>query len=91
MAIIEAVITNPVGLYATPASKLVEAVGVFESSITITYESKTINMKSVMGVLSLGIPHKANVTIQVDGSDEMAAKNHIIELLKKLEISDNIR
>ena len=39
-----------------------------------------------MGVLSLGIPHKAKVEIVVEGEDEDAAMEMIAEKIKSLEI-----
>ena len=49
-------ITNPVGLYASPATELVDAVKLYKSHVTLNYNEKSVNMKSLMGVLSLGIP-----------------------------------
>ena len=55
---INATIIDPVGLYATPATKLVDTMKLFKSDIKLIYSSKTVNLKSLMGVLSLGIPTK---------------------------------
>ena len=71
-------ITNPVGLYASPATELVDAVKL--------YNEKSVNMKSLMGVLSLGIPHKAKIEIVVEGEDEGTAMDMIVEKIKSLEI-----
>lgn len=88
---IDAIVTSPVGLYATSATKLVEAVKIYESKISITYEGKTLNMKSVMGVLSLGIPEKAKIQITIEGRDEKAARGDILGLLEQLEIGRETR
>ena len=74
-------ITNPVGLYASPATELVDAVKLYKSHVTLNY-----NEKSVMGVLSLGIPHKAKIEIVVEGEDEGTAMDMIVEKIKSLEI-----
>ena len=73
-------ITNPVGLYASPATELVDAVKLYKSHVTLNYNEKSVNMKSLMGVLSLGIPHKAQIGIVVDGEDEEAAMAKVEEL-----------
>ena len=73
-------ITNPVGLYASPATELVDAVKLYKSHVTLNYNEKSVNMKSLMGVLSLGIPHKAQIEIVVDGEDEEAAMAKVEEL-----------
>ena len=74
-------ITNPVGLYASPATELVDAVKLYKSHVTLNYNEKSVNMKSLMGVLSLGIPHKAKVKIVVEGEDEDAAMSSIEKYL----------
>ena len=81
-------ITNPVGLYASPATELVDAVKLYKSHVTLNYNEKSVNMKSLMGVLSLGIPHKAKIEIVVEGEDEDegTAMDMIVEKIKSLEI-----
>lgn len=79
-------ITNPVGLYASPATELVDAVKLYKSHVTLNYNEKSVNMKSLMGVLSLGIPHKAQIEIVVDGEDEEAVVEILTEKMKSLEI-----
>lgn len=81
-------VTDPVGLYASPATELVDAMKVFNSDITITYQSKSINLKSLMGVLSLGIPSKAIIEIEAEGDDEEAVIQKAVDVIKKLGISD---
>lgn len=41
-------ITNPVGLYASPATELVDAVKLYKSHVTLNYNEKSVNMKSLM-------------------------------------------
>lgn len=79
-------ITNPVGLYASPATELVDALKLYKSHVTLNYGDKSVNMKSLMGVLSLGIPHKAQIGIVVDGEDEEAVIEILTEKIKSLEI-----
>lgn len=78
-------ITNPVGLYASPATELVDAVKLYKSHVTLNYNEKSVNMKSLMGVLSLEF-HKAKIEIVVEGEDEGTAMDMIVEKIKSLEI-----
>lgn len=80
-------VTDPVGLYATPATELVDRMKAFNSDIKLVYASKTVNMKSLMGVLSLGIPTKANIEIIAEGEDEDAVIKKVTELMKELNIT----
>lgn len=81
------VVTDPVGLYATPTTELVNVVKQFQSHVTLRYENKEVNLKSMMGVLSLGIPTRAQLEIIVDGGDEERAMREIKEKLNELGIA----
>ncbi|WP_249662425.1 HPr family phosphocarrier protein, partial [Lysinibacillus fusiformis] len=48
-------ITSPEGIHARPAALLVTAVNPFESDIQLTYKGKSVNLMSIMGVMSLGV------------------------------------
>lgn len=76
------VVVNPVGLHARPATVAVNAASKFKCDVTITYNDKTMNMKSIMGVMSLGIPTEAEIVIRCDGDDEDNALNTILDILK---------
>lgn len=82
------VVTNPVGLYATPATELVNTVKPFHCVVSLEYANKSVNLKSMMGVLSLGIPTNAKLTIVADGEDENQAIREIEEKMKELKIID---
>lgn len=81
------IVTDPVGLYATPTTELVNAVKQFHSDVTLRYGNKEVNLKSMMGVLSLGIPTKAKLEITVSGGDENQAIETIKEKINELDIS----
>ncbi|MFP4924271.1 HPr family phosphocarrier protein, partial [Staphylococcus pseudintermedius] len=42
-----------------------------------------VNLKSIMGVMSLGVGKDAEITIYADGSDEKSAIDAITEVLSK--------
>ncbi|WP_096201718.1 phosphocarrier protein HPr [Bacillus sp. FJAT-45350] len=66
-------ITADSGLHARPATVLVQSISNFESEVTIEYKGKAVNLKSIMGVMSLGVPSGAEVIITADGADEVEA------------------
>ncbi|RHS94973.1 HPr family phosphocarrier protein [Erysipelatoclostridium sp. AM42-17] len=80
------IVTDPVGLYATPATELVDTMKTFSSDIQLEYESKSVNMKSLMGVLSLGIPCKATIKVEASGDDEEAVIESVIKKMTELSI-----
>lgn len=71
------------GIHARPATMLVQAASKFDSEIHLEYKEKKVNLKSIMGVMSLGIGQGADITIFADGSDEEDALNTLEEALKK--------
>lgn len=76
-------ITAETGIHARPATILVQTASKFSSDITLTYNGKSVNLKSIMGVMSLGVGQNADVTISADGDDEAEAIAAIAETMAK--------
>lgn len=76
-------ITDATGVHARPATVLVNKAGNFSSDVTVDYNGKSMNLKSIMGVMSLGIPKDAEITIKAEGSDEQEAIDAIYEVIKQ--------
>jgi len=74
----EIVITNETGLHARPASAFVNEAGKYESDVEIAFGEKTVNAKSIMGVMSLGISQDSKIVIKTNGEDEEEALNSLI-------------
>src|SRR5690625_6061644 len=74
-------ITADTGVHARPATLLVNTAGQFESEVELIYNGKTVNLKSIMGVMSLGIPKGAEIELHVSGSDEDNALKGIEEVI----------
>ena len=55
------------GIHARPATLLVQAASKFTSDVTLSYQGKDVNLKSIMGVMSLGVGQGADVTIKKIG------------------------
>jgi len=68
------------GLHARPASEICKAAGKFYSKVELTYKSKTINLKSILLLLSLAIPMGSDIEIRVDGADEEEAMEKIHQI-----------
>ena len=77
------IITNKTGLHARPAAQFVKKAGNFDSKIEIIFESKEVNAKSIMGVMSLGIGKGNEITVRAEGED---AEEAVIELVDFIEI-----
>jgi 6-phospho-beta-glucosidase len=55
------------------ASTFVNEAGKYESDVEITFGEKTVNAKSIMGLMSLGISQDSKITIRTKGEDEEEA------------------
>lgn len=71
------------GIHARPATLLVQTASKFEADIQLEYKGKKVNLKSIMGVMSLGVGQGADITITADGGDEANALSSLEELMKK--------
>ena len=63
-------IKTKTGLHARPAALLVNTVAKAKSKVTIEKKGQEANLKSLLGLLSLGVEENDTVTIKVDGKDE---------------------
>ncbi|QNQ80749.1 phosphocarrier protein HPr [Lactobacillus sp. PV034] len=71
------------GIHARPATLLVQTASKFNSDINLEYNGKTVNLKSIMGVMSLGVGQGADVTVTADGDDAKEAIEAIADTMKK--------
>ena len=81
-------VVDPVGLHARPATVAVNAASKFKSEINVAFKGREVNMKSIMGVMSLGVPTKATVTIVAEGDDEEDVVASIAKVIKEQKVSE---
>ena len=81
----EVIVKNSTGLHARPATLLVKKASAFKSDISLEYNGKKANVKSLIGVLSLGVSKDANVKVIASGYDEALAAEEIAKLIENLE------
>ncbi len=80
----EFLITNEQGIHARPATKLVQLANEFDSDLFLHYNGKTVDLKSIMGVLSLGVTRGSTITVRATGADMNEALIEISKFLKQL-------
>ena len=81
----EVVVNNGTGLHARPATLLVKKASSFKSDVSIEFNGKKANVKSLIGVLSLGVTKGAKITVTASGDDEALAAEEIVKLIETLE------
>lgn len=77
----EVTIINKLGLHARASAKFVSLAARFQSQIEVTKEGKTINGKSIMGVMMLGAGMGSHLTLNIEGPDEEAMSQALLELI----------
>ena len=81
----EVVVKNGSGLHARPATLLVKKASGFKSDVSIEYNGKKANVKSLIGVLSLAVTKDATIKVVASGDDEALAVEEIVKLVENLE------
>ncbi len=77
------VVKSTVGLHASLAAKIVHAASKYSVDINLHYHNKTIDVKSILGLMSLAIPSGENVVIEADGDQAPQAIADIASILSK--------
>lgn len=76
----EYTIVDEAGLHARPASLLVQTATKFTNEIFIEFNGKRLTLKSIMAVMSLGVPQGGVIAIDVDGDNPI----EVFESLEKI-------
>ena len=74
-------IINKLGLHARASAKFVSTTMRFQSQIEVTCQSKTVNGKSIMGVMMLAASQGSTLTLDIDGPDEIDMQEALIALI----------
>ncbi|MBK6733286.1 MAG: HPr family phosphocarrier protein [bacterium] len=75
--------SDPVGFHLRAAGRIVKLTKSFASEVTIRYEGRVANAKSIMGLASLAAEFDTLVQVEANGPDEaaaLAALCHLIEV-----------
>ena len=74
-------IINKLGLHARASAKFVSTAARFQSRIDVIKGSQTINGKSIMGVMMLAASKGSEITLEIDGPDEMEMEQALVNLI----------
>lgn len=74
-------IENKTGIHARPASLFVQTASKFKSKVQIKAKGKTVDAKSILMIMSMGLVKGTEVTISADGADEADAVKTLKELI----------
>lgn len=74
-------IINRLGLHARASAKFVSTAAKFQSHIDVIKDSQTVNGKSIMGVMMLAANKGSELTLEIEGPDEVAMNEALIQLI----------
>lgn len=74
-------IINRLGLHARAATRLVNCASEFEAEVLLKKAARSVNGKSIMGVLTLAAATGTELTIETQGDDEQLAMDAVIRLI----------
>lgn len=78
----EVEIRNRLGLHARAAARFVHAANSFRSRVTLTRGVRTMDGKSILGILLLAASHGTRLTLAAEGEDEQGAVEALAALVE---------
>ena len=77
-----ATVSDPVGFHLRAAGRIVKLTKTFTAEVTIRYNGRIANAKSIMGLASLAAEFGATVEISSDGPDEDTVLDRVVQLIE---------
>lgn len=74
-------ISNKLGLHARASAKFTKLAGTFRSDVSMSRGERSVNAKSIMGVMMLAAGLGSEVHIEVNGDDEQSAMDALLALI----------
>ena len=81
MTVREVRIRNPLGLHARAAARFVHTASRFRARVTVSRNAKSMDGKSILGILLLAAGRGTVITIKANGDDEAEAVQAIEALI----------
>ncbi len=75
-------VVDKMGLHMRPANNFITAMSKYKSDITIVFNGKEINGKSIMNIMAACIKYDSPITIICDGEDEQAMLDEAVSLIE---------
>jgi phosphocarrier protein len=74
-------IINKLGLHARASAKLTQTASSFPCEVTLSRNGRSVNAKSIMGVMMLAATRGSSVTLETRGAEEDAAMEALVTLI----------
>ncbi|MDO9172052.1 MAG: HPr family phosphocarrier protein [bacterium] len=77
-----ATISDPVGFHLRAAGRIVKLAKTFDAEVTVRFQGRVANAKSIMGLASLAADCGSVVELEIDGPDDAAAAAALVRLIE---------
>jgi len=74
-------LTNTQGLHARAAAAFVRAISGLQVDVTVSWQNRTVNGRSMLELMTLGAPHGSILEVTTSGVDAEAALAKLIEVI----------
>jgi len=74
-------IVNKLGMHLRAAAVFIEAANKYECMVYLRKDERTVNAKSIMGLMTLAATYGSTVTVICEGEDENEALRVLTELI----------
>ncbi len=75
-------VTNPLGMHARAAARFARLASRFSARVTVEHDWRTVDGKSILGLLLLGAACGTEIAIVADGEDADAAVEALCRLVE---------
>lgn len=75
-------IVNKAGMHTRPASAIVKIASKYKSDFYIVKNNFRINGKSIIGVMTLAAEQGSELTLELDGEDEVKASAELVKFFE---------
>ncbi len=82
-AVARLTLAHPEGLHARVAASFVQTLRNFQAEVTVGWEGRTVNGRSVIELLTLGAPYGSVLEVQTTGQDAVAALAALTQIVEQ--------
>lgn len=83
-------IISETGVHARSATQVVTLASKFKCDIKLTFKNNTVDLKSIIGVMSLGVYKDEVIEISCDQEDEVEALNALTNLMIEMKLAKEV-
>ncbi|MCK5198785.1 MAG: HPr family phosphocarrier protein, partial [Spirochaetales bacterium] len=80
----KAIVNNNAGIHVRPSGVIMSEIGAYAGKIVLSIKNNTVEVNSVMSLLTLGLMKGDEVEISVTGSDEEKVCTQVKELMERI-------